>query len=270
MFMSEAAEFTTIQSAIEGYLATAARAGISLRVRRDFHDYVAVRRAQGHAHLNQAFDPEFARFGDRDFWIIAENAQGAAIATYCVRHFGVENFYSLILSQTLWFGRSLRAIDPRYSPECEIPAFGGDVAHGGGLWVRRDYCGSSRLAAILPRLGRAVALRNWPLDHDTAMIRDDPRESSQVTDRKASFMGTRVYGFARVCRLVNGWFPPERRHAIMHLCYSTRVEAIASLAQPTLDAVPTPTTPRVLDHVRLSTREDGRRVDRRWQTAEAT
>lgn len=268
--MFEATDFTTIQSAIEGYLATGAREGVSLRVKRDFHEYVAVRRTHGDTHLNQAFDPQFTRFTDRDFWIIAENAQGGAIATYCVRHLAVENFYSLVLSQTLWFGRPLRAIDQTYSPKCEIPPFGGDVAHGGGLWIRRDYRGSSRLAAVLPRLGRAVALRNWPLDHDTAMIRDDPRESSKVTDRKASFMGTRVYGFARVCRFVNGWFPPERRHAIMHLCHSTRTEAIASLAQPTLDVVPRPTAPRVLDHARLSTREDGRRVDRRSQTAEAT
>jgi hypothetical protein len=42
-------------------------------------------------------------------------------------------------------------------------------------------------------------------------------------------MGKRVYGFARVDRFVDGWFPPEARNAVMHLCHATRVEVIASL-----------------------------------------
>ena len=30
-------------------------------------------------------------------------------------------------------------------------------------------------------------------------------------------------------RFVNGWFPPEARNAVMHLCHATRTEALASL-----------------------------------------
>jgi hypothetical protein len=266
MILSEGVEFTTIQSAIEGYIVAGAQEGISLRMKRDFHKYAAVRRANGDAHLNQAFDPKFSRFTHRDFWIVAENAQEEPVATYCVRHLAVENFYSLILSQMLWFGRRPRPVDGTFDFECEIPPFGGHVAHGGGLWVRGDYRGWSKLATILPHLGRAIALRNWPLDHDTGMIRDDPGESPKIIARKASFMGTRIYGFARVCRFVSGWFPPEARHAIMHLCHSTRIEAVASLAQPRPRVVLTAMASRTLDRARLSTREDGLRVDRRWRT----
>ena len=61
------------------------------------------------------------------------------------------------------------------------------------------------------------------------MIRNDPRDSPELADRKAAFMGVRAYGFARVSRFVNGWFPPENREAIMHLCHATRGEIIASL-----------------------------------------
>jgi hypothetical protein len=64
------------------------------------------------------------------------------------------------------------------------------------------------------------------------MIRNDPTDRAEVADRKAAFMGRNVYGFARVHRFVNGWFPPERRHAIMYLCHASRAEAVASLTIP--------------------------------------
>jgi hypothetical protein len=87
---------------------------------------------------------------------------------------------------------------------------------------------------VLPRYARAVALRNGPLDYDSGMIRNDPRDPPKLADRKAVFMGTRAYGFARVQRFVSGWFPPEGRDAIMHLCHSTRSEIVGSLAAPGL------------------------------------
>jgi hypothetical protein len=78
-------------------------------------------------------------------------------------------------------------------------------------------------------LARALALNQRPFDHDSAMIRNDPGDAAEVAVRKAKYMGQRIYGFARVHRLVDGWFPPERRTALMHLCHSTRAEAVASL-----------------------------------------
>jgi hypothetical protein len=262
-------EFTMVQSAIEGYIEDYARNGISLRVRRDFHKYVAVRRVHGDLHLNQAFDPHFTRFADRDFWLAAENDQREPIATYCVRHLVVENFYSLILSQALWFGNGVRCVDPAFAPRFEIPVFGGNVAHGGGLWVREDYRGSSKLGNVLPRLGRAIALRNWPLDYDTGMIRNSTSEKQQSVDRKATFMGVRVYGFARVHRFVSGWFPPEGRSTIMHLCQSTRAEAVASLAKPLQGPGMAFMASQNLDCAHLSTPKGGLRVGRRWRRARA-
>lgn len=234
MLTSNLTELSTIQSAIEGHLEATARDRISLRVRQDFDKYAAIRRAHGDLHLNQAFDPRFTLFTDRDFWIMAGDRQGQPIGTYCVRNLLIQNFYSLVRSQSLWFGGRPRPDDPTFNPNCKIPPFGGHVLHGGGLWIRRDHRGSSRLAHILPRLGRAIALQNWPLDYDTGMIRDNPGDSERMSDRKASFMGKRIYGFARVCQLVHGWFPPEGRQATVHLCHSTRVEAVASLAASSL------------------------------------
>ena len=219
-----------VQRAIEYYIMSLAEVGISLRLRRNFTAYTAIRRANGDTHLNQAFDPRYIKFGDNDFWILAENRRGEPIATYCLRRLVVDDFCDLIRSQALWFADRPRLVDPRFAVACGIPCFGGEVAHGGGLWVRGDYRGSSKLAAALPRFARAIALRNHPIDHDSAMIRNDPRDSAPLAERKAVFMGIRTYGFARVHRFVEGWFPPEGRNAVIHLCHATRAEAVASLA----------------------------------------
>ena len=225
-------ESAHIQLAIEGSIVALLEARLSLRVRRNFEAYAAVRRTHGDIHLNQAFDPRETRFGQDDFWLLAENYKGEPIATYCLRRFLVEDFYALIRSQALWFSDRPHLVDPRFIVECAIPPFGGEVSHGGGLWVREDYRGCSRLAIVMPRFARAIALRSRPFDHDSAMIRNDPRDGAKVADRKAAFMGKRIYGFARVHRLVDGWFPPETREAIIYLCHSTRAEAMDSLVVP--------------------------------------
>ncbi len=225
------AESARVRSAIEEYAAALDMAAISLRVQRNFARYPAIRRAHGETRLNQAFDPAVASFGRDDFWLLAENRSAEPIATYCLRRFVVDDFYALVRSQLLWFARRPR-VDRRFAVLCDIPPFGGEVCHGGGLWVREDYRGGSRLAVLMPRFARAVALRDRPFDHDTAMIRNDPRDRAAAADRKAVYMGRLVYGFARVGRLVDGWFPPERRHAVMHLCHADRAEALLSLIAP--------------------------------------
>jgi hypothetical protein len=159
-------EYGEVRGAIDGYIAALAAVRISLCVRRNFRDYAAIRHANGDAHLNQAFDPVFTRFGADDFWLLAQNQAGDHIATYCVRRFIVDDFYRLIRSQALWFGAA-RPADPRFVVECEIPPFGGEVAHAGGLWVRKDYRGASRqprLSTVMSRLACAIALRNRPFD----------------------------------------------------------------------------------------------------------
>jgi hypothetical protein len=205
--------------------------GLSIESGNNFVTYKNVRVVNGDRRLNQAFDPEFTHFDEDDFWIFARNKSGDVIATYCIRYFAVRDFYQLIRSQELWFSK-WPGPSAYLDVQCIIPAFGGEIAHGGGLWVRQDYRGSSRLAFVLPRLGRALALDRRPLDHDTAMIRNDPVDAPQAATRKATFAGIRLYGFARVSRFANGWFPPEGRHTCMYLCHATKAEAIASLSTP--------------------------------------
>src|SRR5262245_33466046 len=86
------AEFDRVQRAIEAYLATLLQVGIRVQVRRDFDRYVALRRAHGDHHLNQAFDPAHTRFDRRDFWLLMEQqGDGGTVATYCLRVLDTDN-----------------------------------------------------------------------------------------------------------------------------------------------------------------------------------
>jgi len=219
-----------IENAQNRLLIRLAEKGIFVDQRDDFDRYTAIRHYHGDQHLNQAFDPQQIKFNRDDFWLLAQNSRGEAIATYCLRRVMVEDFFELIRSLALWTSKPLHRPNSRFVVACEIPTFGGEVVHGGGLWVRDDYRGFARLAVVLPHLARALALRQRPFDHDSAMIRNNPGDRAEMAQRKAVFMGRKVYGFARVHRFVDGWFPPEGREAIMHLCHSTRAEAVASLA----------------------------------------
>ena len=229
-------EFARVQLAIEEYIETLAAIGLTVRVRRDFNKYAAIRHAQGDIHLNQAFDPAFTRFKSDDFWLLAQNRAREPIASYCVRRLIVEDFYDLVRSQALWFGEPGKA-DPQFAVECDIPSFGGEVSHGGGLWVREDYRGAwrrPRLSTVMMCLGRALGLRNRSFDHDSAMILVDPRYAQRLARRKAVLLAVDGYRFARARPLVNGWFPPEGRAALLYLCHSTRGEALASLTSAPL------------------------------------
>jgi hypothetical protein len=236
---SDIEESMVVQLAIEGHIASLAEAGITLRVRQNFETYAAIRLANGAMHLNRAFDTRYARFGSDDFWLLALDRRGEAIATYCLRHFVVDDFYDMIRSsygvvrsQERRFGGRPRRAEPRFVVDCALPPLGGEVVHAGGCWVREDYRGRSqqpRLSHALARIARAIALRNRPFDHDTGMILNDPRDPPEVTSRKAVSLGIEAYGFAGVHRC-DGWYPPEGRDAVLYLCHSTRAEALVSLA----------------------------------------
>lgn len=223
-------EFGCVQRACDRLLGLARAVGTAIHVSRDFRRYAAIRRASGDAHLNQAFDPSYVAFDERDFWLLAEDRNGAPVATYCSRCFELDDFYSIIASQCLWFGAKPRLVDPDYQVVRAIPAFGGVVAHAGGLWVRADHRGQLGLARLLPRIARALALRNNVIDHDSGMLLDRPDRAERAHQRAAA--AVRTYGFARAGIIVDGWFPPERCCAIVHLCHSTRAEAIGSLSEP--------------------------------------
>jgi hypothetical protein len=225
-------EFGTVQRAVDGYIEALRENGLTLHVLRDFRRYVAVRHAYGDHHLNQAFDPSHARIGNRDFWLRVDDGDDKPVATFCMRTLQVDDFYAVIRTQSLWFGARPTLVDPRYVVSCLIPSFGGAVGHGGGLWIRPDQRGHRGLAQLLPRLARALALRNHDIDHDSAMLLNSAQAADAEKVRRRAAAAARTYGYARAEPFVRGWFPPEQRDATMHLCHATRQEAINSLHEP--------------------------------------
>jgi len=214
-------EFGIVQRAIDGYAEVLHAHRLRLHVLRDFERYVAVRRAQDDHHLNQAFHPRHTRIGKRDFWLLVEDSDGHAAATFCTRILEVENFYAVIRTQSLWFGLRPTVVDSRFVVSCTIPPFGGLVGYGGGLWIRPDKRHHERLAQIMPRLARAFALRNCDIDHDSAMLLNSADPALAIKSRQRAAAAARTYGFARAEPFVEGWFPPEQCEALVHLCHST-------------------------------------------------
>jgi len=221
-------EARSVSQAIDRFTAALAAINISIEVHHDFKLYASIRRQYGDSRLNQAFDPQHTCFGAYDFWLRARR-ECEEIGTCCTRRVIADDFYELIRTQALWFSRTPELIQWPIAVDCKIPPFGGEIVHSGGLWVRQDLRGWSRLASVLPRLARALSLRERAFDHDTGMIRSAPSDTAKAAARKAEFAAVRTYGFARVSRFVDGWFPPEGRNAVMHLCHSTKAEAVASL-----------------------------------------
>jgi hypothetical protein len=54
-------EAKIVQECIENGITSFAEIGISLRVRRNFAAYAAIRQASGDTHLNQVFDPKYIK-----------------------------------------------------------------------------------------------------------------------------------------------------------------------------------------------------------------
>lgn len=214
-------EFDHVQRAVERHLATLLARGLRVHVRRDFDRYCALRRAHGDHHLNQAFDPDHVRFDKRDFWLLIEQQDASPVATYCLRVLETENVYTEILTQRLWFGSGPRLVDPRFEIDCAIPPFGGVVASSGGMWVHPARRGAG-VSWIVPRLARALALRNSSIEHDFGMVLNNPDPAR---------LAVRNYGYARVEVMTDGWFPPEQADMTVHLCHADRAECLASLIE---------------------------------------
>src|SRR5215813_11378564 len=120
-----------VSQAVDRFMTMLAATNLSIEIHHDFLLYTSIRHAYGDVHLNQAFDPRYTWFTRHDFWILARDRYGEAIATYCVRRLTIDDFYCLIRTQALWFSRTPDLIDQQLTIDCEIPPFGGEIVHGG-------------------------------------------------------------------------------------------------------------------------------------------
>jgi hypothetical protein len=199
----------------ERVLAGAARLlgarGLRLRVHDDLSGWVALLTGSGSADgVNPTFDPRHNAMGSA-FWLAIVDAAGDTVACCAYRVLRDEPLAELIRTGRLWSDAVPLAPFPCVLP-ADVPAFRGTVGHIGGLWIRPELRGLD-LSGLLAQTTRAVAVRRYPIDWDTAVFRRAIAEKPRLVA---------AYRFLRIVPCVAGFFPPTGRVEQLHLGYSPR------------------------------------------------
>jgi hypothetical protein len=150
----------------------ARRMGLYLRVRHDFDALLALNRFEATRgnwyQLPYSFDPERTKLGPENaFWISAENQAGEIVATWAARiHYWPESDLAE-QARAVFYG-----VD--HGEPCIVTAPGaraitGFSVFGGCTWVRPDFRGK-QLYRLLPRIAKAYAFGQWPLEWSFCFI----------------------------------------------------------------------------------------------------
>ena len=153
----------------------AARQGITLEF-GTFDDLMATnqRNLDSWMPITTTFRPdEGGANADNGFVVLGRNGEGDIVTTQAGRHFdwSDSNFKREAEALRLFYA------NPKHcqpGEQCRVTndraeEISGRVAYMGGLWFRPDYRGGGRVE-IFPRIGRAVALARWSVDHVTCLI----------------------------------------------------------------------------------------------------
>ena len=173
--------------------------------------------------VNPSFDPEKSVLGPENaFWLGLLSA-GETIACIANRLFVADDFVELIRTGAIWVDRH-----PIQFPEpinVVLPVdhvrISGRIGHHGGLWVRPDWRGR-RLACILPRLTRAISMRQFDVDWHCGLTLE-PLAKHRVP--------IKAYGYIRQELCVDGFIPVTNRKERVYLTSITREEILLQIAK---------------------------------------
>jgi hypothetical protein len=211
-------DFGVVQDALERLTDEMIDIGINVYVETDFEEFARLRRSVGEGGCYPAVDPRHSRLDKDAFWLRVTDRDDNLVALYAERIYRTEDFMTLMRSERIWFDRMPRAISADYRLiEDAFDAFGGTVGHGCGMWVHPS-ARRHGLSAFLPDFQRALAVRNYNIDWQTCLVFADLAEHT----RKA-------YGYSRVEKVVDGYFPVTRATAEVYLGRMTRNEVLARL-----------------------------------------
>jgi GNAT superfamily N-acetyltransferase len=213
------AQFDLVQAYIARLFPAYRRRGLEFHVSTDFEEFVAIRRASADGFVYPTYDPAQSSIApENGFWVKICNDAGDVVAGQATRVFDIPDFYQLLQSGRLWFDRSLASV-PDFTVDCELPEFGGRVAHLGGLWVDEAYRGR-KLATLICATTRVLTLRNYGFDHETGLcfesiaLRRLPIES---------------YGHPQLALCIDDYFPVSRRRERVYLSHLSRTQALQQI-----------------------------------------
>lgn len=185
----------------------------------DFDDFGRARGSVEPSWIYPTYDPSMNDIRKDAVWLRVLNPAGETVAMTAARVFRADNFYELLETEQLWFGRPTNRDRCTIGAGDPLPAIGGAVGHGGGLWVHPAWrkVGLSRL---VPRLNHAYLLRLFSIDHHTTLVFEGLAKSG---------LPLWGYGFARLPKLIDGFFPPTGKEESVYLGHITRQEMLESM-----------------------------------------
>jgi hypothetical protein len=212
-------EFDFVQSFIERLFPVYRRRGLDFHVSTDFDEFVAIRRQSANGFVYPTYDPgQSCITPENGFWIKICNAAGDVVAGQATRIFDIPDFYLLLQSGRLWFDRTLAPVPP-FTVACELPNFGGRVAHLGGLWVEKAYRGN-KLSTLICATTRALTLRNFGFDHETGLCFE------AIALKQLPIVS---YGHPQLALCIEDYFPVTRRAERMYLSHLSRAQAMQQI-----------------------------------------
>ena len=151
--------------------------GVVVHVHRDFGPLVDVNAAnQGNEWFNlmPMFHPDCFPTGEA-FWLEGRaRDSGEAVMTQAARCYHIidDSLADALTSLRLFYAEPAAMKGPDEVCVCNAPSasrLGGKLLYSGGTWARRDWRGKGT-AAILPRISRVLALRQWEPDYTISLV----------------------------------------------------------------------------------------------------
>jgi hypothetical protein len=192
--------------------------GVRLSIEFDFDGLLEARAESSDPWLYPTFDPRLSDLSEDALWLRAATPSGDTIATYAVRVFETGDFYDLMRSGALWFAQPAAERGGCRIVSATLP-IAGLVGHCGAAWVHPAWRDRG-LVQLLCRYGRALLLRDFAVDHETGLVAEHNYRSG---------LAQRAYGYPRVPKVVDGFFPPSGSEARVYLCHMSRAEMLDDL-----------------------------------------
>lgn len=226
-------ELISVQAFIDLYQSRLDALSLDLQVETDMAHWVSVmRQAPQIAAVNPSYDPARCRLTPYSaFWLNALS-HGRTVACIANRLFVTDDFVGLMRTGRLW---SDRPAADRLRPAGLVPLrgrspFAGRIGHHGGLWVHPDWRGR-RLAVLLPRLTRALSLRQFAVDWHCGLT---------LEALAGHAVPIKAYGYSRQELCIDGHFPVTGRNDRVYLTSISRAEMLAQMDDAVIAAALTP------------------------------